>query len=108
MYIHGVRMALIGDFENHLRTDSTRAFELQCLARAVGQLRIDEADPDLVFIAGRYEPGINQAAFGIEADEIAILRPESDAPEPAETLLGRLFLDLLAPLAGSEPTFRPC
>ncbi len=53
-------MALIGEFEKHLRADSTRALELQCLPCAVGQLRVDKADANLVFIAGRYEPGIDE------------------------------------------------
>ena len=101
-------IGLIGDLEDHFRTDSARTFELQVLARAVGQLSIDEAHPDLVFIAGRNWPRINQPALNIESDKIAILRPESDAPEPAESLIGRLFLDLQRSSSRKRTIFRPC
>ena len=82
---------MIGEFENHFRADSARALQLQCPSRAIGQLRIDKPDADLIFVARWDETCINESAFDIKANKIAVLRPESDAPEPAEALIGRLF-----------------
>jgi hypothetical protein len=69
------------------------------LPRAIGQLRINKAHTNLVFIAGGEQPRINQTGLKVESDKVAALRPESD---PGESLIGSLFLGLLASLGGGN------
>ena len=86
---------LIGDLEDHFRTDSTRALQLQGPSGTIGQLGLGEAYTDFILVTGRDGTRIDKPALDVESHEITILRTESDAPKPAKSLIGSVLLLLL-------------